>query len=358
MRRFNLLYLALPVAAWALYGLFNYLSQGTATFFGVAENLETHINLDQDATVNRIHVSAGQFVTKGTLLLEVTRTALGFKASELGHEIAELEANDRLRVAELQGNIKRLHAQRTEKTGGIQARIRTLEAEQALNRSLLRELKSVAVADTASNTPSFARLNALRDELRLATEPVDAEIARIETELRLTGQPVQAQIKRLKNDMAYTETEQGRLLLRAPSDGLIGAIQCREGENVPAFGMMISFYEQNPTRVVGYVHESLILEVKVDDHLSVASSLRPGEQCLGRISGLGHRVVEIPERLRKIPEIKAYGREVIIQIPSQNSFLQKEKVLLRLLNSKKGSLLSFLKKQFASTPEPGTQSHQ
>ncbi|MEQ1745947.1 MAG: hypothetical protein ABMA02_11000 [Saprospiraceae bacterium] len=356
MRRFNLLYLALPLAAWALFGLFDYLSRGMATFFGVAENLETQINLDHDATVNRIHVSAGQFVTKGALLLEVTRTVLDFKTRELGHEIAELEANNRLRMAELRGNLERLRAQRAEKVGAVQARIRTLEAEQALNRTLLRELKSVPVADTTRNTPYSARLDALRDELRLATEPVDAEIARIEAELRLTGQPVQAQIGRLKNDMAYTENEQGRLLLRAPSDGLVGGVQCREGENVPAFGMMISFYEQNPTRVVGYVHESLILGVNVGDSLSVSSSLRPGEQCRGRVSGLGHRVVEIPERLRKIPEIKAYGREVLIEIPAKNSFLQKEKVLLQRLGGTSGSLLSFLKKPFVSTPEPGTPS--
>ncbi len=351
MRRINVLYLVLPLVIWALYALFNYLSRGTATFYGVAENLETQINLDHAVTVNRIHVSAGQFVAKGTPLLEVTRTALDFKVAELGHEIAELEANDRLAVAELRGTIERLRAQRSEKTGNIQARIRTLESDQALNAALLRKLKSVPASDSARQSPYSARLEALHDELRLAVEPLDAEISRLENELRLIGAPVRAQIGRLKNDVAYTRTEQGRLLLRAPADGLVGSVHCREGENISAFGMMISFYEQNPTRVVGYVHESLILQVKVGDSLQVISSVHPGEQCRGRVSGLGHRVVEIPERLRKIPEIKAYGREVLVEIPLQNSFLQKEKVLLQRLTNEDGALLSFFKQPFQSVPD-------
>ena len=103
---------------------------------------------------------------------------------------------------------------------------------------------------------------------------------------------------------------------------------------------MISFYEQTPKMVVAYVHESLILQIKVGDSLQVMSSLHPDEQCRGRVSGLGHRVVEIPERLRKLPEVKTYGREVLIEIPPENNFLQKEKVLLQRLDAAPLSILS------------------
>jgi len=349
MRGFNLLYLILPFAGWAVFGLFQYLNHGTATFYGVAENLETQVNLDHAVTVNRIHVQAGQFVTKGTLLLEVRRTALGFQANELRHEIAEVEAGARLRMAELRGELERLRAQRAEKVGEIQADIRTLESEQTLNSALLRELKSVTVSD--GNSPYATRLDALREQLRLAVEPLDAEITRVENELRLTSPPALAQIKRLRNDLAFTETEQGRLQLRAPGDGLVGALHCREGENVSAFSPMISFYEQNPTRVVAYVHESLILQVNIGDTLQVVSSVHTAEKCLGRVGGLGHRVVEIPERLRKIPEIKTYGREVLVDIPAQNNFLQKEKVLLQYVSPEGGALLSFLRNPFQNVAQ-------
>ena len=87
--------------------------------------------------------------------------------------------------------------------------------------------------------------------------------------------------------------------------------------------------------VVGYVHESLVLQVSVGDSLDIVSSLHIEEKCRGKVIGLGHRIVEIPERLRKIPELKTYGREVLIQIPASNHFLQSETVILNLLNNQK-----------------------
>ncbi|MBK8923111.1 MAG: efflux RND transporter periplasmic adaptor subunit [Saprospirales bacterium] len=345
MRRINILYLMLPLVVWALLGIFHYLHRGTASFYGVAENQETQINLDHDLTVSRIYVSPGQFVPKGTLLVEVTRAALDLKLSDLSHDIRELHARDQLQVAALQGELQRLNAQRAEKQSAILARIRTLEAEKNLNQTLLRELKSIPVPDSirAGADPYAVKLQTLHDELRLALAPLDADIYRLEQELRLGTLPVQAQLDNLKRATDLYQKEQERLSVYAPSDGLVGTVHCREGQNIQAFQTLISFYEQNPNTVVAYVHESLLLHIRMGDSLLVASSLRPSERCTGCVIGLGHRVVEIPERLRKIPEIKTYGREVLIGIPAHNNFLQKEKVLLqRLLPPPRIRSLSFL----------------
>ena len=99
-------------------------------------------------------------------------------------------------------------------------------------------------------------------------------------------------------------------------------------ENVSSFNTLISFYERNPTLGKGFVHENLILQVNVGDTLIVTSSLHPQHTSMGIVGGLGSRIVEIPSRLRKMPEIKTYGREVLIEIPPNNPFLQKEKVIL------------------------------
>lgn len=348
MRRINILYPVIPLVIWALFAIYGYLNRGNASFYGVAENQETQINLDHALTVNRIYVTPGQFVQKGTLLMEVTRTALDFKMSELTHSIGELQARDQLRMTEIRGDLERLRAERAEKTGAIQARIRLLESEQTLNQSLFREIRSVPVPDSLrqASGPYTAKLQALRDELRLAIEPLDAEIDRLEKELKLAGLPTQTQISKLEKDIDLYEKEQERLKIFAPSDGLAGTIHCRVGENVQAFNPLISFYEENPNTVMAYVHESMILEVKVGDSLNVVSSLHPDEQCRGKVIGLGHRIVEIPERLRKLPEIKSYGREILIQIPPDNNFLQKEKVLLQRIEPGQPSLLSFFEHPF------------
>lgn len=350
MRRFNVLYVVIPVAIWGLFAIFRYLNRSTASFYGVAENRETQINLDYPVTVNRIHVTQGQFVVKGTLLLEVTRNDLDFKLSELTHSIAELQAQDRLNITEIRGELGRLRAERAEKTGEILSEIRVLESERSLNRSLFRDLKSLPPPDSATNdgSPYSARINALREELRLAAEPFDAEIARLEQTMKIAGAPAQAQIGKLKKEIDLYHKEQARLKIYAPTDGLVGAVHCQPGVNVPDFDPLISFYEQTPNTVVAYVHESMILHIGVGDSLDVISSLHPSERCRGRVSGLGHRVVEIPERLRKIPEIKTYGREILVEIPTNNHFLQKEKVVLRRIATDTSSILSFFQSPFSS----------
>jgi multidrug resistance efflux pump len=172
------------------------------------------------------------------------------------------------------------------------------------------------------------RIQALREELELTTEGLDLEIKKNKDKLYSQYNPLDIQIRKLQKDLEYYEANAVQIPVLAPADGLIGNIHCMESENISDFRSLISFYEKNPTQVKGYVHESMILEVNVGDTLRVTSSLHPENSCLGVVTGLGTRIVEIHERLRKMPQIKNYGREVLIKIPAENNFLQKEKVML------------------------------
>src|SRR5688500_18645120 len=127
MRRVNIIFLSIPVMVIALYCIYKSLNRNSVSFFGVAENLETQINLEHDATVNRIYVTDGELVSKGTLLMELSRGDLEFKLSELTHGIEELEARDRLERDEIKGNLERYKALRAEKIGEIQGEIRMME---------------------------------------------------------------------------------------------------------------------------------------------------------------------------------------------------------------------------------------
>jgi multidrug resistance efflux pump len=337
MKRFNILYwLVLPTLFYGIYTLSLSFNHQAETFFGFAENKEMQINLEHPLMVNRVAVTPGQAVKKGDLLLEVTRVELDLKLSDVAHNISELEARTHISRAELQSNVNRLKAQRTGKVSDIQSRIHAVEAEIALNTLLVKDLKSVKVSESATmiNNPNQLKINALKDELRLVVQPLDIEIEHLENELNTTN-PMQVEINRLKTQREFIVKEQKRLAIYAPSDGLVGTIHCKEGENISAFTTLISFYEKSPNMVVGYVHESFLVQVNIGDSLNVVSSLHIEEKCRGKVIGLGHRIVEIPERLRKIPEMKTYGREVLIQIPSDNRFLQSETVVLNLLSAPK-----------------------
>ena len=84
-------------------------------------------------------------------------------------------------------------------------------------------------------------------------------------------------IKKLYNNCVEKEfyKDKGRKLsIEAPSGGLIGNIHCKEAENIPAFKTLITFYEENPTLVKGYVHEEAVIRVNIGDTLMVVSSLQ------------------------------------------------------------------------------------
>ncbi len=349
MRRFNLLFAFIPILFLGLYFIYKGFNKSSASFYGVAENQETEINLEHEATINKINVSEGQYVAKGTLLMEVSWSELEFKVSALHHEITELSARDVISQNEIKGNLERYKALRAEKADDIQAQIRLMESENLLNQQLFADLKSLPASSPQSTASVYqTKLQNLREELRLSLEPLDIEISKLQKELKLSHVPVQSEIGKLKNEIALYEHERDRLQIYAPSDGLVGTIHCRVGENIPSFNVLISFYEQNPNTVIAYLHESLSTQIKVGDSLHVTSTLHPEEKYIGRVSGLGHRIVEIPERLRKIPEIKTYGREVLIEIPTNNGFLQKEKVMLQRLDTIPFSFMSVLTQPLSS----------
>ena len=197
----------------------------------------------------------------------------------------------------------------------MNAEINELENTIRFNQSLLNDLKSIDNENISQGkTLNAVKLQALKESLQTITKPIDVELAQLEKQLAAISKPARVQQQKLRGEIEYYKTEQARLKILAPSDGLIGNILCKEGENVSAFSKMINFYERKPTIVKGFVHESLILQVKEGDQLVVSSSLHPKQKIEGSVIGLGSRIVEIPSRLRKIPDVKTYGREVLIRI--------------------------------------------
>jgi hypothetical protein len=235
-----------------------------------------------------------------------------------------------------------------------------LKAEVEFSKSLIKDLKSIDIKEsTDGSSPIEIEIEALKEELEAELKPINLELLQLKKELSSIGASSEVVKKRLEYEKDYFENETKKLEIVAPSDGLIGNMRCKEGEHISKFNTLISFYQQNPTIVTGFVHENLILHVKIGDTLEVSSSLHPDHKGFGKVSGLGYRIVEIPERLRKRPEIKTYGREVLIEIPPNNPFLQKEKVVLNLLNLEslpKKPLFPFLNEQHSSNSSKKLQS--
>lgn len=342
MRRINFLYVIVIIILLALFKFNRNFSKRALVFYGFAENKEMEINLDHAIEVNRILVIPGQKVKEGTILAEVSRVSLGLKFNELSHEIAELRAKESIRIAEMKADVNRLKSQKAAKESEAYSKTQQLQAEIDFNQSLLKDLESIPVSEEKKGLSRQAlRIKALNEALTLALKPIDIQINRLQAEMNNADNPTEIRIGMLETELQFFEKEKEKLAIKAPSDGVVGTIRCKAGENLPAFSNIISFYNPKPTLVKGFVLESLILKVEIGDSLTVISTLHPEHKCKGVVAGLGSRIVEIPERLRKLPDWKTYGREVLISIPQDNYFLQKEKVILNLFAGKEGSQTFF-----------------
>ena len=359
-KKINLLYLAIIPLCYVLFQMNASLSQSSAFFYGFAENKETDLSHDKPVSIGEILVIPGQPVTKGQLLLRVKQSSFDYKIEAANFDIQQLKIQGQQQKQEVKDRIAQLKVRRKTKLAEIDADIKGLEAIITYNKSLLEDLQSFENEEVEQkNSPNQIKLKSLQESRTLVVDPIDTEIRQLEKELAILRTPAAVEEKKILGEIDYYKDEQNQLEILAPSDGLIGNIPCKEGENFPAFKTFINFYERNPTIVKGFVHESLILQVKVGDSLLVSSTLHPELQITGIVTGLGSRIVEIPERLRKMPEIKTYGREVLISIPADNNFLQKEKVMLNSLNEAPknsfASLFSLLRSQ-TSTKDKDIQS--
>tara|TARA_B110000211_G_scaffold90198_2_gene105323 strand:- start:763 stop:1770 length:1008 start_codon:yes stop_codon:yes gene_type:complete len=334
MKKFNLIYfVAIMICILLLYSLF-FKADNSVTFYGFAENKETEISMDNAIEVEEIFVTVGQKVEKGDPLLNVVSATLPLKISDTEYKIEELETKYNLWKSGLDWKISQYTIELNENTGKIQSQIDQLNAELENNKKLSKTIKSI---DSDPNTnyeivnPTLIKLEALNEALNHTKGIINTQINNLKSERFADNNPLLSEIRALEVQLTHYQERKKEEVIIAPTNGLIGDVHCKEGEKISSFGALISFYEESPTLVVGYIHEELILKIKINDSIGIFSSSRPDIQNKGIVKTLGSRIVEIPPRLRKIKELKTFGREIIIEIPPDNPFLQKEKVILNLV---------------------------
>ena len=333
MKKFSLIHIVALLVGVILVISFSFKMNTTVTFYGFAENKETQINMENPVEVTRIHVTTGQKVKKGAVLLDVSSSILPVKINDAVYSIEELKTRYDLWKLDLNGRIVEKENLLNEKTNEIQAQIDQQYAQLEKNKKLASNLKSIDLENAKKSdikSPITLRIDALKEELKYSKTSITTQINNLKNERYAANNPMLSRIKILEKELSYYNVKKENETILAPSDGLIGNIHCKEDEKISSFSPLVTFYEESPTLVIGYIHEDLLLKVNLQDKVTVFSTSRPDIQNTGIIKTLGSRIVEIPPRIRKIKELKTYGREVIIEIPPDNPFLQKEKVTLTL----------------------------
>ena len=332
--RINLFYPAVVVMGVILFFLLRPPGDDDVSFFGFAESNETAINYNYPVVVQEILVRPGEPVRAGQPLLHVSRRKAKETLSDQEYRIDELRAEERLYRARKQDQLAELRTRHSTRLLELDQQI--AEAERELNNAtrMFEGLRSIQ-PKTGDYQPLRDKVEDLKAIRARAQVQGDGQEATIENELRLGGTPYRVQVDRLRAEAAFDSTQREiPFTVTAPTDGLVGTLQVKEDEHVPSYETLLTFYEPHSRIVSGYIHEDQTARVNIGDRCEVYSLKDATSVYDALVIGLGSRIVSIPTRLRKLPDFETYGREVILEISYDNSFLQKEKVGIRVAGAK------------------------
>ncbi len=326
MKKFNLFYASMAVVGLLLFVAFRPDFHKELSFYGFAESRATEINYNYAVVVEKILVKPGEEVQAGQVLMELSRRKSKETLEDQSFRIAQLKAEESLWVHKLENEIEELKMDRQVRLADIDRKIERTQKELAYKKSLFGGLQSIEPAEP-TYVPLEDALASYQQEKLDLNQLYTLKIEGLKDEIALGKSPYSEEIKRYLAEQQFDESQKViPILVKAPADGLIGNITCKEEEHIPAYSTLLSFYEPHSGIIKGYVHEDLTLEVEIGQTYLVSSLKDEKVSYPGKVIGLGSRIVEIPSRLRKIEALKAYGREVLIEISKDNSFLQKEKV--------------------------------
>jgi multidrug resistance efflux pump len=141
--------------------------------------------------------------------------------------------------------------------------------------------------------------------------------------------PATAQLSKLEKRKNALLIEQSALKVKASAQAKIGSILYQPGDIVKAFDPVMTMHSTQPHSVKGYIHESVLNDVKIGQKVWI-ESLGGGSALTttirGKVVSLGSRMVEYPDRLKHQSMTKSFGREVIVELDNENELLLSEKV--------------------------------
>jgi multidrug resistance efflux pump len=110
----------------------------------------------------------------------------------------------------------------------------------------------------------------------------------------LTDDPMHAAIAVQEAKLQFTEAELAPVLLRAPMDGIITAVNHRSGESVTAGEPVVAIASEAPVRIIGYLRAPNLDAAKVGMKVRVRSRNAQRETALAQITELGAQLATPP----------------------------------------------------------------
>ena len=319
--------------------------ENTTHFFGIADNQEQSVSFQEPVKILDINVIEGQFVEQGMVLLRAERSSLKATKSQLNSQIEELGAQQTESKVKIEAEVAVLRAQEKAEIARLDMQIAELHSRQQQNINLYKNiLGSMPKAQTPD--PLQTQIGFLYKQKGLISRSIQAQINSLAEKGNASKEPISIRKKQIMDNLDEINRQQDELTIKADFSGRIGSINHKRGERIAAFGPILTVYGLYPKLIKGYIHENVSNDVKIGQKVWIYSLSSNNNQDIpveGIVKSLGTRIVEYPERLKKNPLVKSWGREVNIRLPMNNTLLLGEKVQVSFSPQRQNTIEAYFK---------------
>lgn len=298
------------------------------------EAQKTAISYNKPVRVKKLHVKPGQHVALGDLLIEVERPDLDFDIEKIKNKQSQIVTLfEKLHLDHGSGqqlaNLKyRLEISR------IDGQIAEIESKIAADSIFYSDMSVLVEVDSASNveTLNTIKISNLENEKDLVTRRFVSERQLKNSIFEKEIYSLNLQKDILEKEMMSLSDEKKSLIQYATFNGTIGSVSVQLMELIPPYQTIISVYDENPNIIKAYMNEQAEVQLSVGDVVQVESINRM-YKIEGIVIEIGSRIVSFPKQmispqLTTGAQIDMWGKEVFVQIPDENDFLNGEKVFV------------------------------
>ncbi len=293
---------------------------------GIAQTSEYKVKTEKSALVKSVNIVPGMEVQAGELLVELTSDALEVEIAKLTNRIA-INKSERKEKAKLaNAEIAYIKAQNGIKIEELDAEILELESEIKMNEALTKEFASDK--KTSKDAPVSIKIRSLKTQKQKHLEAMSIKIEDVKQESTTEQQLLENQINLQESELKLLETEKSKLNKYATASGVVKNVYVKPGEQVDSYSPLLEINPLHPTTVVAYLVGKRSADFGIGKIVSVTSYDQLRNSVQGKVIGYGS-VSELPDILQKSTASKAFGQQVFIEIPFENTFFNGEKVLIR-----------------------------
>ena len=330
--KFNFLYIVWLVALIMCFVIvYKFAGQSQHTFFGTAESEGQIMNYEYSVLVEKIYIQTGDQVKQGDTLAVFLRSDLDRTASDKNNEIKQYEVEKITKSNTIQREIDVLRAKRAALVSELESQIKMINTEDGIQSALKEAMGDKDKTSNKSNL-KYEKIASLKELIKQTERQIGEQGQLLNEQIKANESVYDSKVNQVKQEIGFLDKERDRLTLLSPIDGFVENVGIVKHEIAPQYKELIRLNPKLPNKVRGFISESAELVYRLGDTVELTSSTRPNLVAKGVLIGSSPQLVELPFRLRKLTDVRAWGREIYIRMPLKNDFFIGEKIIISIGN--------------------------